>query len=111
MCIEYKNFYADISFTMADMKYFSLTLGLCLSLSLILLSCDKPVAISQAPSLVNTDHLDHLFEEIILNGEPAATIHIYAEYPDYKWTTATGEGIGCIDDVARAAVFYFRQAV
>lgn len=24
MCIDYKNFYADISFTMADMKYFSL---------------------------------------------------------------------------------------
>jgi len=88
------------------MKY----LAWILSLSLIMLSCDKTDIISEDHSLVNTKHLDHLFEEIMLNGETAATIHIYAEYPDYNWTDASGEGIGCIDDVARAALFYFREA-
>ncbi|MCX6173134.1 MAG: hypothetical protein NTZ27_00055 [Ignavibacteriales bacterium] len=35
-----------------------------------------------------------------------AIIHIYCDYPDYQWVEAKGEGIACIDDVARAAVFY-----
>lgn len=37
-----------------------------------------------------------------------AIVHIYSEYPNYEWVEAKGEGIACVDDVARAAVFYLR---
>ena len=57
-------------------------------------------------SLVNTAHLDHLYQEIKVNNVKLGIIHIYAESPDYKWIEASGEGIACIDDAARAAVFY-----
>ena len=57
-------------------------------------------------SLVNTDHLDHLYQEIKVDNTSMGIIHIYAEAPDYKWADASGEGIACIDDAARAAVFY-----
>jgi len=56
--------------------------------------------------LVNTSHLDNLYEEITVKNKQMAIIHIYSNYPDYKWVEAQGEGIACIDDVARAAVFY-----
>ena len=58
---------------------------------------------------VNADHLDHLFEEIELNGEAVGIIHIYCEYPDYKWVGDDDEGIACVDDASRAAVFYLRN--
>ena len=57
-------------------------------------------------SLVNTAHLDHLYQKIKINNNSLGIIHIYAEAPDYKWTDASGEGIACIDDAARAAVLY-----
>ncbi|MDR3667656.1 MAG: hypothetical protein P4L35_12505 [Ignavibacteriaceae bacterium] len=57
-------------------------------------------------SLVNTAHLDHLYQEIKVNNNSLGIIHIYAEAPDYKWEDASGEGIACVDDAARAAVFY-----
>jgi hypothetical protein len=60
-------------------------------------------------TLINTQHLDHLYEEIELKDQPVAVIHIYANAPDYNWTDAPGEGIACVDDVARAAVFYSRH--
>jgi len=56
--------------------------------------------------LVIPSHLDHLYEEINVNGKQMAIIHVYCDYPDYKWVEAKGEGIACIDDVARAAIFY-----
>ncbi len=80
---------------------------LFLLLSLALYSCTKQKA--EEFSLINTAHLDHLYEEISFNNRPAAIIHIYAEYPDYKRTEAVGEGIACVDDIARAAVFYVRH--
>jgi len=36
-------------------------------------------------------------------------IHIYSNYPDYKWVGDEDEGIACVDDAARAAVFYLRN--
>ncbi len=57
-------------------------------------------------SLVNSSHLDNLYEEIEIGRKRMAIIHIYSDYPDYKWIEAKGEGIACIDDVARAAIFY-----
>lgn len=64
----------------------------------------------RSESLINTAHLDHLYQEIELDGEKVGIIHIYAEYPDYAWTEAPGEGIACMDDITRAAVFYLRYA-
>ena len=35
-------------------------------------------------------------------------IHIYSNYPDYKWIGDDDEGIACVDDAARAALFYMK---
>jgi hypothetical protein len=57
-------------------------------------------------SLVNTAYLDHLYDTALVNNITIGFVHIYAEAPDYEWVDAKGEGIACIDDAARAAVFY-----
>ena len=57
-------------------------------------------------SLVNSSHLDSLYEEISIDGRMMGIIHIYSNYPEYKWTGDDDEGIACVDDAARAAVFY-----
>lgn len=61
---------------------------------------------------VNFAHLDHLTEPVVFGGKAAAIVHIYANYPDYKWVDAKEsgpEGIACVDDAARAAVVYLRD--
>ncbi len=60
-------------------------------------------------TLVNTAHLDHLYEDITVDSIPMAIIHIYSNFPDYQWIDAEGEGITCVDDVARAIIFYLEQ--
>jgi len=60
-------------------------------------------------SLINTNHLDHLFQEIEINNVKMGTINIYSDAPDYKLVTDDDEGYTCVDDVARALVFYCRQ--
>jgi len=60
-------------------------------------------------TLVNTLHLDHLSQTLNVNKQEMMIVHIYADYPDYEWTEAPGEGFTCIDDVARAAVFTIRS--
>ncbi len=57
-------------------------------------------------SIINSAHLDSLYEEINVENKTAGIIHIYSEYPDYKWVGDMDEGIACIDDAARAVVFY-----
>ena len=53
------------------------------------------------------DHLDYLCENVVLpNGKESLLTHIYCEAPNYDYTPAPGEGISCIDDVARAGVFF-----
>jgi hypothetical protein len=59
--------------------------------------------------LVNLSHLNHLFEEIVIDGQEMGIIRIYSEYPDYGWVAAKDEGIACVDDAARAAVVYLRH--
>lgn len=59
-------------------------------------------------TLVNPAHLQKLYQEMVFDEDSAAFVYIYAEYPEYEPIEATDEGIACIDDVARAAVFYFR---
>jgi hypothetical protein len=57
-------------------------------------------------SIVNTAHLDSLYEEVQVAGNTIGIIHIYSEYPDYKWVDDSDEGTACVDDAARAAIFY-----
>lgn len=66
---------------------------------------------AQVPSadkltLVNLSHLDHLYQEVEIEGQRMAIVHIYADFPDYRWADAPGEGTACVDDIARAAVVY-----
>jgi hypothetical protein len=58
---------------------------------------------------INTAHLDKLFRVFFIGNAKVAGIQIYAEYPDYKWVGDDDEGDMCIDDAARALVFYCRQ--
>lgn len=65
---------------------------------------------SASATLVNAKHLDALYQKITLaNKTEVGLIHIYSEYPDYRWVKDPIEGVSAIDDVARAVVFYQRQ--
>ncbi|OGU72673.1 MAG: hypothetical protein A3G43_07990 [Ignavibacteria bacterium RIFCSPLOWO2_12_FULL_56_21] len=77
------------------------TIGLLLALG----SCAR-----EQPSLVNTSHLRHLTERISFQGDSVDIIRIYADAPKYDWVGAGDEGIACVDDAARAAVFYLTHA-
>lgn len=59
--------------------------------------------------MLNTDHLSHLTRQCTVEGKPASAIQIYAEYPDYRWVGDSDEGDMCVDDAARALVFYCRH--
>lgn len=61
------------------------------------------------PTRVNLAHLNHLQDEVTINGIQMAITRVYSEYPDYGWVPAKGEGIGCVDDTARAAIVYLRD--
>ncbi|MFQ5631970.1 MAG: glycoside hydrolase family 9 protein, partial [bacterium] len=85
-------------------------------LALLSLLCSGAIAHSQGNSpsatalkLTNPSHLNHLFEKVHVNDHKVGIIHIYAEAPDYRWVGDDDEGIACIDDAARAAVFYLRH--
>jgi len=63
-------------------------------------------------SLVNFQHLQHLTERIEFFGDSVDIVHVYSNHPNYKWVDAKEsgpEGIACVDDAARAAVFYLRE--
>jgi hypothetical protein len=77
--------------------------------SMSLQLCYSYLSVDSSIPEINTAHLDRLFEEIILNNEKVGIIHIYSEYPDYKWVGDDDEGIACVDDASRAAVFYLRN--
>jgi hypothetical protein len=59
-------------------------------------------------TLVNTGHLEHLFDTIETEQGTRGVIWIYCEAPDYVLTDDDDEGFTCVDDVARALVFYTR---
>ena len=64
---------------------------------------------NQMPSFrINLGHLHHLTETVVLQGKTCDIIHIYSDYPDYQRVDASQEGIACVDDAARAVVFYLR---
>lgn len=83
------------------------------ALLLLFVSCRKPTVVptgNSAVRWVNSTHLEHLYVPAKLaNGTEVGTIAIYADYPDYKLVTAVNEGFTCIDDVARAAIFYLHE--
>ncbi len=60
-------------------------------------------------TLINTAHLEQLYQEIDINNKHLGTIWIYSSAPDYQVVTSDNEGFTCVDDVSRALVFYCRQ--
>jgi len=64
---------------------------------------------SNSLSMINTSHLDYLYEEINVSGKSMGIIHIYSNHPDYNWIDDADEGIACVDDAARAAQFYMKH--
>lgn len=58
---------------------------------------------------VNSAHLDYLYENIEIDGEEMAIIHIYSNYPEYKYIDDDDEGTACVDDAARAAIYYLKD--
>src|SRR5690348_8525427 len=80
-----------------------------IALSAVCLQCATPQQKAQKTSLINTAHLDHLYDEIVVEGDTVGMVHIYSEYPDYHFVGDADEGITCLDDVSRAAIFYMRH--
>ena len=83
------------------------------SLKLFFLFCFMATSVlfsqqNGSKSLVNTSHLDHLYQQINVDGKEMGIINIYSNYPDYKYVDAPGEGIACVDDIARADIFYMK---
>ncbi|HPE57641.1 MAG: hypothetical protein PHU97_02615 [Bacteroidales bacterium] len=58
---------------------------------------------------INTSHLEHLYEELIIGTDTLGAVWIYCDAPDYQVVTDDDEGFTCVDDVARALVFYCRS--
>lgn len=53
---------------------------------------------------INLQHFYHLYQEISIDGDSMAIVHIYSEAPDYVYAIEPKEGYTCVDDVARATV-------
>lgn len=62
-----------------------------------------------AHSNINTTHLDNLYAEGVVEGDTIGIVHIYSEYPDYRLVGDEDEGIACVDDATRAAIFYLKH--
>jgi hypothetical protein len=82
-------------------------------LSFILLFCFAvPVSAKELknPGInINLSHLNFLNEKVKIDGKEMLITHVYSEYPNYQWVDASGEGIACVDDTARAAVVYLND--
>ena len=84
--------------------------GLRLAICACVLGLMQPACAQ--PSLINFQHLRDLTESIRLNGDTVDIVHVYSNYPDYRWFDAADagvEGTACVDDAARAAVLYLRH--
>lgn len=90
-------------------KNYSFVLAFCL-LFFACFACNPSGAPREDEARVNLAHLDHLYGETVMAGDSVGLIAIYAEAPDYRWVEAPGEGLACVDDVARAAVVYLQDA-
>jgi len=77
----------------------------CILLTALIVVCGD-LAIGQTSFTVNKSHLDYLYKEIEMNGRQMAVIHIYSNAPEYNYVDDADEGYACVDDAARAAIFY-----
>jgi hypothetical protein len=68
------------------------------------------IAYCQSNFFLNKSHLDYLYNEIVVDGKEMAIIHIYSNAPDYKYVGDEDEGYACVDDAARAAIFYLEYS-
>jgi len=84
-------------------KYNFNIIWILISISIFLCS---EISSSQTTFIVNKSHLDYLYEEINIDGKEMAIVHIYSNAPDYAYVGDNDEGYACIDDAARAAIFY-----
>jgi hypothetical protein len=57
---------------------------------------------------INDSHLLSLIEEIKFGGKMVYVVDVYSDYPLYKPVEARDEGFACVDDAARAAVFFIK---
>jgi len=94
-------------FSFVHRFYIFLFLGVGVTIAAF--SCQTKKEIQQPQSVINTAHLDRLYEEIRMGDDTVGIIHIYSEYPDYHLVDDSDEGIACVDDVSRAAIFYLLQ--
>ncbi len=80
---------------------------------LLLLTCFLIVSVLlTAGEIVNVDHLEFLRGEFSVKDQMVFGYWIYTDrQPDgsFKRVGAEGEGVTCVDDVARVAVFYLRE--
>src|SRR5574338_724388 len=91
-----------IQFTHLFLSFLSCSM-LCISIG-----CKSDSKKEATPvSVINTAHLDKLYQEIRMGDDTVGIVHIYAEYPDYHLVGDHDEGIACVDDATRAAMFYF----
>lgn len=74
---------------------------------LVFLSCKERNL--EPKSIINDNHLDHLYESYSIGSQKIGSIWIYCEAPDYYLVTDDDEGYTCVDDVARSLVFYAQQ--
>jgi len=79
---------------------------------LLMATAGTAVAVAQQRPLkrplANPAHLEHLYDEISVGDNLLGTVWIYCEAPDYRLVGDEDEGFTCVDDVARALVFYCR---
>ncbi len=75
---------------------------------LLLISCTSQKRSREPILRINPAHLNYLYQERVFGQDTVGFVRIYAEAPDYHYVEAPGEGIACVDDAARAAVFYMQ---
>ncbi len=76
---------------------------------LLLLTCCSTSEPASEGDLLNTAHLEHLYQEVSIGDTLMGVVWIYCEAPDYRLVGDEDEGFTCVDDLARALVFYCRQ--
>jgi hypothetical protein len=64
---------------------------------------------AQPSGVLSTDHLEHLTRRVKIGGHTLDAVWIYCEAPDYRLVADEDEGFSCVDDVARALVFWCRD--
>jgi len=55
---------------------------------------------------INLNHIDYLVEKVLMGNDTVGIIHIYSNYPDYRYVHPPDEGISCVDDASRALIAY-----